>query len=370
MTKIAINKFKMIVFFSFVIFALIPEIVRANPIFFTDLYYPFSSNTVNSNTMLWLFILVAGIIIELFIILLFVKKHIEKEQKRKVIFKIFIPITILNIFTMIVTQVLALYFAFFAELFPIIVESIIIYVLFKNAVKKSLLNVSISIKNIIVIIFFANILSFLFGLLVNFVFLDCERYERIEQNIDVPTVNFGSPLQIKNVENIPGRCTFFFYFAEQIEKTKDLPKYLLGKRIAECDKLSDYQPDDKRYSPQFNCYLNYAKKKNNIKLCYASQYGKEHHEYVDSKWGLLIKKEACNMEFALENENYEMCDDVPFYDHCPSVIMVAECYYEIATSKKDYNGCDRIKIQEGRCEHNHEEIKKIRDKCYEKNSRN
>ena len=364
MTKVATSSFGKIGFLLF-LFLLIPNIAYASMIIFVSLYYPFLSSTVDSNIMLWLFILIVGIIIELFIIFLFVKKHISKEQKRKVVLKIFIPIIILNIFTVIVTQILALYFAFFAELFPIVIESIIIYVLFKIAVRKGLLCVPISIKNVIVIIFFANVFSFMFGLLVNFAFLDCERYEHINQDINVPTVYFGSPLKTKNIENMPIHCDLLFYFAEQMEKTKDLPKYLLKKRIMKCDKLSDYQSDDKQYSPQFNCYLNYAKKKNNIELCYLSQYGKDHHEYVDSKWGLLIKEETCNMEFALEKGNYEMCDNVPFYDGCGlDVIIVAECYYEIAVSKKDYNGCDRIKIQEGRCKHNHEEIKEIRDKCY------
>ena len=299
MTKVTINKLKMVVFFSFVIFAL-PIIAYANPIVTVDLYTPFSSSIVGQNILLWLFFVIGvGILIELFIIFLFVKKYINKEQKKKAILKIFVPVIVLNLFTMFIIQVLAMFFAFFAEVFPIVVESIIVYLIFKKANKNNLLTTLISKKDIIIMIFLANLLSFFFGFLVNITYSKCEYsyFDLMEMD--------------GNYESIPSYCSYLPVVKEIIEEDKIKVNKVIEERryeesiVDECDKRED----------KTNCYIGCAIKDDNVDLCYFAE-----------------DKDVCYREFAMRTLDDMACGKIKINNRDKSNMI--SCYYDLAIAMK------------------------------------
>ncbi len=192
MIKIAINGFgKKIGIFLF-LFLLLPDIVYANPIVINNLYSSFESSRIASNDLLWLSIIAIGMYLEFFIIFIFIDKNIVYRQKKLAIYKIFIPIFILNLFTVFCVQIIAESISYFAELFPLIMESIVVYFIFKKASQKNILDKLISIKKVILIIFIANLLSFSFGLFVNLIYRPCDN-SMLTAKTDYPSFCYYLP---------------------------------------------------------------------------------------------------------------------------------------------------------------------------------
>ena len=362
MAKIVIDGFmKKIGIF---LFLLVPEIVRANPIVSFDLYSPFSTREYYQSYLLMILI---GLILEILVIYQILKKNIDKTKMLWAILVIFIPIGILNFFTMLIVQVLATFLAFFAEIFPIVVEFLVLCVILKIANKKNILLVLPSKKNIFKIVLLANFVSFVFGLLINIGYSACS-----------------------------GNKTLSGYCKAVSEKTSTMDKFVYdyihdmidfknGTRIKECDKLSDVWRENQKYSEQFKCYLNYAIKKNDIKFCYLTERYENH--YVQTNWGGSYDKEnICDTAWAIEKKDYELCvsNGNRFWGQClDEELIIPHCYYEIAIAKNESAGCDKIKSfflydyngflidhskysEDGlkKCSSFEEKVKEVENKCY------
>ena len=298
MTKIAINSLRKVGLLLF-LFLLIPNIANADMIVFVSLYYPFSSDIIEWNFWLSLIIFLAGLVLELILIFLFIRKNINVDKKKKTVFKIFVPIIILNLFTIYLTQIIALFIGFFAEIFPIIVEFIIIYIIFRKAKRKGLLIGRLTKRSIFMLVFFANLLSFVFGFLVNFAYYKCEY-----GYFDLMPMN-------GNYESIPSHCSYLPIAKERIERAKfKVDKEIEEKKyedsiIDECEKRKD----------KTSCYVEYAVRDDNMELCYFAE-----------------DKDACYREFAMRTLDYMACRKIKINNRDKSNMI--SCYYDLAIAMK------------------------------------
>ena len=329
----------------------IPCISHANPIVFADLYSPFSSDFV-MYTWVGSLIFPVGLALELILIFLFIRKYINREQKKKAVLKISISIVVLNLFTMWITQGIALFIAFFAELFPIIVEYFIICSILRKAKRKGLLINLPTKKTVFIIVFFANLLSFGFGLVVNLSYSNCERSDR-HYILDSP-----SYFDNYNKENLDGIHSYCFYMPS-MNKILEEYKYMSEKRIDECDKLLDLSGD-----LQHDCYVNYAIEKNDLEYC---RFPIRETDFKFGEYSLYKRKEEniCYVDIALKTLDHKYCDnihDIGIY--WEDDVVKAQCYIEVAIAKKDYSICKEIEDIYKR--EKNWRIKDIINRCYSK----
>lgn len=336
------------------LFLVMPYIAHANPIVFANLYSPFSSDIVMWNVWLNSTVFFGGLALELILIFLFIRKYINQERKKKAIIQIFIFVIILNLITMYITQGIAIFVAFFAEFFPIIIEFFIVYLIFKKANRKELLIKVPPKKSIFIIVFFANLLSFGFGLTINYIYHTCEDYYYTTGRNDF---NFYE----KRLDKISTR-SYCFYLPCLGKEFRNAKQVLDMRKIEECEKL-DIVGDN-----QYNCYVNYAIQNNDIKLC---KFAKKEEDFESSDYyvPLPIKEGweiVCYNDVALKTSNDGICGRIGYAktsgDCQTKNDLMFNCYFEIAITKKDYSICDKIKdfSSSDECEW----IKNMREKCY------
>jgi hypothetical protein len=217
---------KIVAVIAMFLFLVFPHVSHANPIVTLNLYSPFESGIVNNYFLIWFPFFLIGLLLEIFVIYFSIRRHINEREWKKVLFRIFIPITALNIFTMVLVQIFAIFIAFFAEIFPIIIESFVVYWIIKKANKRNLLTGIVSKKNMIFIIFVANMLSFASGFFINYVYLECEK-----------SLDFA-------IKEVPSYCSLLPIISEQIKdeenKLSDIETVNKPKKTdSDIDGLSD-----------------------------------------------------------------------------------------------------------------------------------
>lgn len=322
-----------------------PYVSHADPIISVDLYTPFSSVFIRYNNLLYSTILFGGLALELILIFLFVRKSINWEQKNRAVIKIFIPLIILNLFTISVTQIIALFVAFFAELFPIIVEFLIIYIIFKEAKNKNLIINLPTKTDVLIVVFFANLLSFGFGLAVNYAYFNCERYR------------IGYFPVIRDINNVPDYCFYIPFIGKESREEKLLDE----RRIKECEELVDNERSGEQSNKRVDCYANYAVENNDMNLCFWAEHFSPFFRGDSNKWGAIRIEEVCYIKVASKTLNYKTCDDLNKNDYgCSETMARAQCYLAVAIAKQDPSICGKIKGESPNCKW----IKEIIDECY------
>jgi len=140
------------------------------------------------------------------------------------------------------------------------------------------------------------------------------------------------------------------------------------KKIEECEMLSDKREDNEQYSKQFNCYVDYAIRNNDIELCRLAKHKKE-FDLDGWGWGYMSEgEEVCYEEVAFKTLNYSICNNIDNLENtvCTNAIIKAHCYSRVAVAKGDGSICHHIGNLEKGCEKETEKIKEIMDECYSK----
>ena len=133
-------------------------------------------------------------------------------------------------------------------------------------------------------------------------------------------------------------------------------------KIEECENFSNEQGNDQQYSQRFNCYVDYAIKNDDIKLCRFAKHIKKFD--IGGGWSSVSGgEEVCYEEVALRTLNFEICNNIdnPESSICSNAVIRAQCYSMVAIAMKDSSTCDRIEDLGKDCEGM--AIKEIKDEC-------